>query len=139
MKVIKCKHRFCLNCLAACFSSGKNEEEPQCPAFEINTLKAGISPSSDLQTLLPFLKIQCSTCSKKILISSHYNHYTKHIQNCSLSMSTPSSLLVTAVLNISNNNIPRSMEDVILHVLKKKMKLNPGKSLISLRMVVQYI
>ena len=42
MKVINCKHRFCLNCLAACFSSGKNEEEPQCPAFEINTLKADI-------------------------------------------------------------------------------------------------
>ena len=105
MKVIKCEHRFCLNCLAAYFSSGKNEEESQCPAFEINTLKADISSSSDLQTLLSLLKIQCNTCSKKFLISTHYNHYTKHIQNCSLSMSKPSSLLVTAAFNISNNNI----------------------------------
>ena len=55
IKVIKSKHRFCLNCPAACFSSGKNEEKSQCPACKINTLKADISPSSDLQTLLPFL------------------------------------------------------------------------------------
>ena len=26
IKVLKCKHRFCLNCLAACLC-GKNEEE----------------------------------------------------------------------------------------------------------------
>ena len=66
IKVLKCEHRFCLNCLAACFLSGKNEEESQCSACELNTLKAYISPSSDLQTLLPLLKIQCNTCSKKI-------------------------------------------------------------------------
>ena len=35
IKVLKCEHRFCLNCLAACFLSGKNEEEPQCPASKI--------------------------------------------------------------------------------------------------------
>ena len=68
IKVLKCKHRFCLNCLAACFLSGKNEEESQCPACKINTLKADISPSSDLPTLLSLLKIQCNTCSTR------YNH-----------------------------------------------------------------
>ena len=65
IKVLKCKHRFCLNCLAACLN-GKNEEKSQCPARKINILKAGISPSSDLQTLLSLLKIQCNICSKKI-------------------------------------------------------------------------
>ena len=104
-----------------------------------NTSKADISPSSDLQTLLPLLKIPCNTCVKKFLISTHYNHYTKHIQNCSLSISPPSSLLVTTIFNISDNNIPRSVEDAILHILKKKMKLNPGIFLMNLRLVVDYI
>ena len=63
-KSVKCEHRFCLNCLTACFLSGKNEEESQCPACKINTLKADISPSTDLQTLLSLLKIQCNICSK---------------------------------------------------------------------------
>ena len=27
IKVLKCEHRFCINCLAACFLSRKNEEE----------------------------------------------------------------------------------------------------------------
>ena len=64
IKVLKCEHRICLNCLTACFLSEKNEEESQCPACKINTLKADISPSSDLPTLLSLLKIQCNTCSK---------------------------------------------------------------------------
>ena len=38
--------------LAACYLSGKNEEESQCPAFKVNALKAAISPSFDFQTLL---------------------------------------------------------------------------------------
>ena len=68
IRMLKCEHRFCLNCLTACFLSGKNEEESQCPACKINTLKAGISPSYDLQTQLPLLKIQSNTCSTR------YNH-----------------------------------------------------------------
>ena len=64
--------------------SGKNEEKSQCTACKINILKADISPLSDLQTLLPLLKIQCKICSKKFFISTHYNNYLKHIQNCSL-------------------------------------------------------
>ena len=56
IKVLKCKHRLCLNCLAACLS-GKNEEESQYSACKINILKADLSPSSDLQTLLSLLKI----------------------------------------------------------------------------------
>ena len=62
--VLKCEHRFFLNYVAACFLSEKNEVESQCPAFKINTLKADISPSSDLLTLLSLVKIQCNTCSK---------------------------------------------------------------------------
>ena len=50
--------------MAACFLSGKNEEESKCPACKINTLKAGVSPSSDLPTPVSLLKIQCNTCSK---------------------------------------------------------------------------
>ena len=63
-KSVKCKHRFCLNCLASCFLSGKNEEESHCPACKMNALKTDISPSSDLPTVLSLLKIQCNTCSK---------------------------------------------------------------------------
>ena len=48
----------------SCFLSGKNEEESPCSACKINTLKADISPSSDLPILLSLLKIQCNTCSK---------------------------------------------------------------------------
>ena len=112
IKVLKCKHSFCLNCLAACLS-GKNEEESQCPECKMNILKADISSSSYLQTLLPLLKIQCNTFSKKLLINAHYNH------NCSLDISPPSSLLVTDIFNISDNGIPRLVEDATLHVLKK--------------------
>ena len=71
--------------------------------------------------------------SKRFLISTHYNDYAKHIQNCSLDISPPSSLLVTDIFNISDNDIPRSVEDATLHVLKKKMKLNPGNTLIELK------
>ena len=56
IKMLKCKHRFCLNCLVACLS-GENEEESWCPACKIIILKADISPSSDLQTLLSLIKI----------------------------------------------------------------------------------
>ena len=97
IKVLKCKYSFCLNCLAACLS-GENEEESQCPVCKINILKTDISPSSGLQNLLSLLKIQCKRCSKKLLISTHYNHYTKHIQNCSLDISPPSSPLVSDIL-----------------------------------------
>ena len=56
------------------FLSGKNQGKSQCSVCKINTLKADIVPSSDLQTLLSMLKIQCNTFSKKFLISIHYNH-----------------------------------------------------------------
>ena len=46
------------------FFKWKTEEESQCSVCKIDTLKADISPSSDLQTLLSLLKIQCNTCSK---------------------------------------------------------------------------
>ena len=58
--------------MAACFLSGKNEEESQVPAFKINTLEADISPSSDLSTLLSLLKIHNATHTVKC--SPHYNH-----------------------------------------------------------------
>ena len=70
IKVLQCKHKFCLNFVAA-FLSGKTEEELQCPACKIDILKVGISPSSDLQILLPLLKTQCKTCSKK-----NYHQYS---------------------------------------------------------------
>ena len=37
------------------FLSAKNEEEWQCPVCKVNTLKADISPSLDLETLLSLL------------------------------------------------------------------------------------
>ena len=129
IKVLKCKYSFCLNCLAACLS-GENEEESQCPVCKINILKTDISSSSDLQILWSLLKIQCKRCSKKFLISTYYNHYTKHMQKCSLDISPTSSLLVSDIFKISNNDIRRSVENATLHVLKKKMKLDPGNSLI---------
>ena len=61
---VKMRNRFNL--------SGKNEAESQFPACKINTLKAVNSPSSDLQTLLPLLKIMQHMQKKKC--STQYNH-----------------------------------------------------------------
>ena len=52
------------------------------------------------------------------------------MQKCSLDISPTSSLLVSDIFKISNNDIRRSVENATLHVLKKKMKLDPGNSLI---------
>ena len=127
--MLKSEHRFCLNCLVAC-SSGKSEEEAQFPTCKIDILKADISPSSDLQTLLSLLKIKYKTRSKKFVISTPYNHHTKHIQHSSLDISQSSSLFVTKIFNIFYNDIPRSAVNATLHVLKKKIKLSSGNSLI---------
>ena len=106
IKLLKYQHRFCLNYLASCLSSKSSNAQH---AKQI--LKADISPSSDLQNLLSLLKMQCKICNKKFLISAYYNYYTKHIHNCLLDVSSLSSYLVTDIFNISENNIPKSVED----------------------------
>ena len=111
-KVIKCEYRFCLNCLAAYYLSGKNEEESQCPAWKINTLNALVL-NLVWKICWYYLKYNATHVVKR---STRYNHWTKHIQNCSLNIWSPSTLLVTAM-------------DAKLHVPKKKMKLYPGKFL----------
>ena len=63
-KSVKMRTQILLKLFDSMFLS-LNEEESQCPACKINTLKAGISPSSDLQTLLSLLKIQCNTCTTR--------------------------------------------------------------------------
>ena len=67
-KSVKMRTQILFTLSGSMFLNGKNEEESQCPACKINTFKADISPSSDLQTLLSLLKIQCNTCSTR------YNH-----------------------------------------------------------------
>ena len=67
-KSVKMQRHILFKLFGSSFLSGNNEEESQCPACEINTLKAGISLSPDLQTLLSLLKIQCNICSTR------YNH-----------------------------------------------------------------
>ena len=64
IKVLKCQHRFCLNCLAASFLSGKNGEESQCPACKVNTLKTDISPSFDLLSLHNLLSVSVALIQK---------------------------------------------------------------------------
>ena len=63
-KSVKMRTGILLTLSRSMFLSGKNEEESQFPACKINTFKADISPSSDLQTLLSLLKMQCNRCSK---------------------------------------------------------------------------
>ena len=95
---------------------GKNHT----PACKINTLK--------YCHCLKYNATHVVKCSTHYIITRQ-----KHIQNCSLNISPPSSLLVTVIFNISDNNIPRSAEDATIHILKKKMKLNPGQSLIEFK------
>ena len=58
IKSVKMQTKILFKLSGSMFLSGKNEEESQCPACKINTIKADISPSSDLPTLLSLLKIQ---------------------------------------------------------------------------------
>ena len=77
----------------------------------------------------------CCNCLKYnathvVKCSPSYNHSTKHIENCSLNIWPSSSLLVITM-------------DATLHVLKKKIKLNPRKSFtefisLLLSVMVQY-
>ena len=63
-KTVKKRTHILFRFSGSMFLSGKNEEESKCPACKINTLKADVSPSSDLPTPVSLLKIQCNTCSK---------------------------------------------------------------------------
>ena len=73
-KSVKMETYILFKLFGSMFLSGKNQGKSHCSVCKINTLKADIVPSSDLQTLLSMLKIQCNTFSKKFLISIHYNH-----------------------------------------------------------------
>ena len=72
-----------------------------------------------LRTHLGICFWKCNA-SHVVKCSTHYNHATKHILNCSLNISPPSSFLVTTIINISDNNIPRSLEDATLTRSKKR-------------------
>ena len=87
IKVLKCKHRFCLNCLAACFLSGKNEEESQCPACKMNTLKIDITLVLHLICQLCCYCLKCNAtyvvkCSPRYnpsLEKTHTKLFIKHL------------------------------------------------------------
>ena len=112
------------NFLAACLS-GKNEEDSQCPACKKN-LK---------QILVPHLicKLRCN-CSKYNVTHVVKNFLAVHTiitrqntyKNYSFDISPPSSLLVTTIFSRSNN-IPRSVEDATLLVLKKENEIKSLK------------
>ena len=70
IKILKCEHKFCLNCLMASLR-GKTEMESQCPSCKIKISKTDASPSTDLETMLSLLQTQCKLCSKKFKIANH--------------------------------------------------------------------
>ena len=81
----------------------------------------------------PFIRTHLGGCFWKynathvVKCSTHYNPETKYIQNCSLNISPPSSLIVTTIFNISDNNIPRSVENATLTRSKKENEIKAWK------------
>ena len=128
IKILKCEHKFCLNCLMASLR-GKTEMESQCPSCKIKISKTDASPSTDLETMLSLLQTQCKLCSKKFKIANHAQ-YINHTQNCSINDITNCS--ISDIFSISVAHIPRNIEDAALHALRTK-KSNPKSSTIEFK------
>ena len=77
IKILKCEHKFCLNCFMASLR-GKTEMESQCPSCKIKISKTDANPSTDLETMLSLLQTKCKVCSKKFNIKNH-DQYINHI------------------------------------------------------------
>ena len=129
IKILKCEHKFCLNCLMASLR-GKTEMESQCPSCKIKISKTDASPSTDLETMLSLLQTQCKLCSKKFKIANHAQ-YINHTQNCSINDITNCS--ISDIFSISVAHIPRNIEDAALHALRTKIKSNPKSSTIEFK------
>ena len=128
IKILSCEHKFCLACLAS-HLRGKSDDA-QCPKCNVKITKSDIIISTDLQTLLELLKIKCKTCEKTFLINTEFATYQSHLKVCEVT-SHKSPMLVEEISTL--NEIPRSVEDAALEVLKKKMKLSPNNSLIEFK------
>ena len=101
---MKCEHKFCLNCLMA----------------------------TDLETMVSLLQTQCKLCSKTFKISNHVQ-YINHTQIWSINELQDKPVLESDIFSSSEAHIPKTNEDVTLHVLKTKMKSNPKSSTIEFK------
>ena len=101
---MKCEHKFCLNCLMA----------------------------TDLETMVSLLQTQCKLCSKTFKIANHVQ-YINHTQIWSINELQDKPVLESDIFSSSEAHIPKTNEDVTLHVLKTKMKSNPKSSTIEFK------
>ena len=108
IKILKFEHKFFLNCLMASLR-GKTGMESQCPWCKIKISKTDGSPSTDLETMLSLLQIQCKLCSKKFKIANHFQ-YINHTQNCSINELQNKPVLVIYIFSISEAHILRTIE-----------------------------
>ena len=106
--------------------------ESQCPSCKIKISKTNASTSTDLETMLSLLQTQCKVCSKTFKIANHAQYIT-HTQNCSINELQNKPVLVSDIFSISEAHVGRTIEDVVLHVLKTKIKFNPKSSTIEFK------
>ena len=131
MKILICEHKFCLNCLMASLR-GKTEKESQCPSCKIKISKTDASPSTDSETMLSLLQIQCKACSKKFKIAN-LGQDKNHTQSCSIKELQSKPVLVSDIFSISEAQFLRTIEEAALYVLKTKMRSNPKSSTIEFK------
>ena len=131
IKILKCEHKFCLNCLMASLR-GKTEMESQCPSCKIKISKTDASPSTDSETMLSLLPIQCKACSKKSKIAN-LGQDKNHTRSCSIKELQSKPVLVSDIFSISEAQFLRTIEELALYVLKTKMRSNPKSSTIEFK------
>ena len=88
--------------------------------------------ATDLETMVSLLQTQCKLCSKTFKIANHVQ-YINHTQIWSINELQDKPVLESDIFSSSEAHIPKTNEDVTLHVLKTKMKSNPKSSTIEFK------
>ena len=88
--------------------------------------------ATDLETMVSLLQTQCKLCSKTFKIANHVQHIN-HTQIWSINELQDKPVLESDIFSSSEAHIPKTNEDVTLHVLKTKMKSNPKSSTIEFK------
>ena len=88
--------------------------------------------ATDLETMVSLLQTQCKLCSKTFKIANHVQ-YINHTQIWSINELQDKPVVESDIFSSSEAHIPKTNEDVTLHVLKTKMKSNPKSSTIEFK------
>ena len=133
----KCEHLVCFTCFGN-YVKNKTVEETNCFTCKMNFKIGDVQYSSNTQKLLSLLQLNCNKCGKIFNAFTEYDHYKAHLESCDKSINTSgssknnSSMTLSDVFDLSkDDNIPRVVEDVALHVIKNKMakSMLPNKAI----------